>query len=196
MSPAEAAVNLFQAMLSHPAGIVLAIDEWSEIWSRVTTPDRKLALALPDMIAEVNKLASEPPAEVGAFPYVLSAGERRSFTANTIIRDPAWRRKDSEGALRISPADASELGVATGDRVRLVTKRDQVDVVVEVTGTMQRGHVSLPNGLGVSYPQRGGLGGIAPNELTADDDRDPFVGTPWHKHVPARIERIDDAPPL
>ena len=31
--------------------------------------------------------------------------------------------------------------------------------------------------------------GVAPNELTATEDRDPFVGTPWHKHVPARVER-------
>jgi hypothetical protein len=30
--------------------------------------------------------------------------------------------------------------------------------------------------------------GVAPNELTASDDRDPIAGTPWHKHVRARIE--------
>jgi len=59
---------------------------------------------------------------------------------------------------------------------------------------MQRGHVALPNGLGLGYPASGGAGdvttGIAPNELTATEDRDPFVGTPWHKHVPARLERV------
>jgi hypothetical protein len=56
---------------------------------------------------------------------------------------------------------------------------------------MRRGHVSLPNGLGVRYPDGDGLAatGVAPNELTGTEDRDPFVGTPWHKHVPARIER-------
>ena len=44
--------------------------------------------------------------------HVLSAGERRSFTANTIIRDPSWRRKDAKGALRISPQDAESLGLS------------------------------------------------------------------------------------
>ena len=34
------------------------------------------------------------------------------------------------------------------------------------------------------------IAGVAPNELTASEDRDPFVGTPWHKHVPARVERV------
>ena len=32
--------------------------------------------------------------------------------------------------------------------------------------------------------------GVAPNELTASADRDFLAGTPWHKHVPARVERI------
>ncbi len=54
---------------------------------------------------------------------------------------------------------------------------------------MQRGHVSLPNGLGVDYPGDG-VTGAAPNELTASEDRDPYAGTPWHKHVPARLEAV------
>ena len=30
----------------------------------------------------------------------------------------------------------------------------------------------------------------APNELTSTEWRDPIAGTPWHKHVPARLEAI------
>jgi anaerobic selenocysteine-containing dehydrogenase len=71
--------------------------------------------------------------------------------------------------------------------VRLVTRRAEVTVAIEITDTMQRGHVALPNGLGLSYGER--TTGAAPNELTATEDRDPFVGTPWHKFVPARLER-------
>jgi hypothetical protein len=31
---------------------------------------------------------------------------------------------------------------------------------------------------------------VAVNELTDVDDRDPFAGTPWHKHVAVRLERV------
>ena len=59
---------------------------------------------------------------------------------------------------------------------------------------MQRGHVALPTGLGLGYPDGGDGGdattGVATNELTASGDRDRFVGTPWHKHVAARVERV------
>ena len=66
----------------------------------------------PDAPRRVRR-ARRRAAPVGAddaFPLVLSAGERRSSTANTIYRDPAWRKKDQQGALRISPATPRRSG--------------------------------------------------------------------------------------
>jgi len=167
---------------------VFARDRWEDTLTRIGRA--RIELALPDLLAELDQLREPPdrdrPAEL---PFVLSAGERRSFTANTIVRDPSWRGKADEHALRIGPADAATLGVASGDRVRLVTASASAIVEVAVSDMMQPGHVSLPNGLGVSYPGTDGVG-IAPNELTRAGDRDRFVGTPWHKSVPARIERL------
>jgi hypothetical protein len=50
---------------------------------------------------------------------------------------------------------------------------------------MQAGHASLPNGYGLA-----GSPGVAPNALTSTGWRDAYAGTPWHKHVPARIEAV------
>jgi len=57
---------------------------------------------------------------------------------------------------------------------------------------LRPGHVSLPNGQGLEYPDvPDGLDiGVAPNELTSADDCDWFAGTPWHKHVRARLEKV------
>ncbi len=60
---------------------------------------------------------------------------------------------------------------------------------------LQPGHVSLPNGHGIDYRRADGSlehRGVALNELTDIADRDPIAGTPWHKHVPVRIERVPD----
>ena len=68
--------------------------------------------------------------------------------------------------------------------------------MVEIDERMQPGHMSLPNGLGLAYPDANGrevITGIAPNELTALEDRDGFAGTPWHKFVPARLEPLRTA---
>jgi anaerobic selenocysteine-containing dehydrogenase len=197
-TPFEAADKLFQAVLESPSGVVFAVDEWSDMASRIATPDKKLHVVLPDLLAELDQTmreAERPEARDTAFPFVLSAGERRSFTANTIMRDPTWRKTDVDGALRMSPADGASLGVATGDAVTITTKRGSVTVTVEISESMQPGHLSLPNGLGLAYPGDGGAKatGVAPNELTSSEDRDRFAGTPWHKYVPARVERASAA---
>ena len=189
-TPMEAAQSLFDAIVSSPSGVVFSVDGWEEVLGRIATPDGKIHLALPDLLEELQRLRDVGPSPVDpSFPFVLSAGERRSFTANTIIRDPAWRKTDAAGALRMNAADAGALGVGPGDRVRVTTRRGTAVTVVEVSDTLQRGHVSLPNGLGLSHAAGQETAGVAPNELTSSADRDPFVGTPWHKHVPARIER-------
>ena len=127
------------------------------------------------------------------FPLVLSAGERRSFTANTIFRNPEWRRKDRDGALRIHPDDAEAAGAIDGGRVRLTTRRGSAEVMVEISDRMSPGHIALPNGLGLDFPDASGervTTGVSPNELTRSQDCDWLAGTPWHKHTPARVEVV------
>ena len=183
--PPVAAMQLFQALIDSPRGLVFETRKWSHV--RPSTPDGRIRLALPELLAELGEL-ERPEESDGSWPFVLAAGERRAFTANTIIRDPAWRRRDADGALRLSPQDASELGVETGGRLRITTPRGSAVVTVEVTDSMRPGHIALPNGTGVTHPGAGG--GIAPNELTSAAWRDPFAGTPWHKFVPARLEVV------
>jgi anaerobic selenocysteine-containing dehydrogenase len=71
----------------------------------------------------------------------------------------------------------------------VVTERGSAEAIVEITDMMQPGHISLPNGLGTDHPDHGTVG-VAPNDLTSLQHRDWLAGTPWHKHVPARLERI------
>jgi anaerobic selenocysteine-containing dehydrogenase len=116
--------------------------------------------------------------------------ERRSFTANTIVRAPTWRKRDAAGALRIASTDSDALGLGDGDAAVLTTKRGCARVTVEITPMMRAGHVSLPNGLGVTETPGDVVVGVAPNELTSSEHRDPIAGTPYHKHVPARLEPL------
>jgi anaerobic selenocysteine-containing dehydrogenase len=184
---------LFEAILSRRSGVTFTVDEYDETWRRLATPDNRVNLAIPELLRELDELGADAARHDPAFPFVLTAGERRSSTANTIFRDPAWRKKDTAGALHMSPRDARELGLAEGGRVRVTTVRGSAETIVAITDRMQPGHVSLPNGLGLSYPDAAGhavVHGIAPNELTSSEHRDRIAGTPWHKHVPARVEAV------
>src|SRR5215469_9678522 len=182
---------LFAAILNHRSGVVVSVDPFAETWRRIHRG--KINLTIPELLPELRSLRDEPQSAHPDFPFVLSAGQRRSSTANTIIRDPKWRPKDPEGALWMNPEDASQLGVKSGGRVRVITKRGSAETMVEVTDSMLPGHVSPPNRTRTWYPDREGQefqNGVAPNELTTTEDRDWFAGTPFHKHVRARIEAI------
>jgi anaerobic selenocysteine-containing dehydrogenase len=185
---------LFEAMLSGRSGITFTLDDHEHAWDYISHSDKRIALEIPELLDELRELREASPMYTTAeLPLVLSAGERRSSTANTIIRDPAWRKRDAQGALRISPDDALRLGLGTGSWARVVTAAGSVETVVEVTDAMLPGHISLPNGQGVDYPDESGrpvLTGIPTNELTSLEWRDPIARTPWHKHVPARVEAL------
>jgi anaerobic selenocysteine-containing dehydrogenase len=185
---------LFEAILASRSGVTFTVHEYADDFALIGRDDKKIAIAIPEMLTETAALAQERPSlTTDEFPLVLSAGERRAYTANDILRDPSWRKRDAEGALRISLADAAAAGVGDGDRVRITTAAGAAEATVEVSDVMQAGHVSLPNGFGVDHVEADGRAvtpGVAPNELTSSQWRDAYAGTPWHKHVPARIERL------
>jgi anaerobic selenocysteine-containing dehydrogenase len=120
-------------------------------------------------------------------PHRLTAPLRRRDDGT--FEEIDWDTAIREVALRIHPGDALRLGLSDDGRARLTTRRASVEVHVEVSDRVQPGHVALPNGLGVDYVDGGGAG-VAPNELTGCEDRDWLAGTPWHKHVPARVEAL------
>ena len=188
-----AANRLFKAILGKPSGVTFAMTEPEHSWQAVRMPGNKIQLAIPELLPEIAKLAHSAPPHDAAYPFILCAGERRSETSNTSIRDASWHRKGLFGTLRISTQDAAALGCADGEWVRISTRRNTVNASLEITNDMPPGNISLPNGLGIDYRRADGTlerRGVSLNELTGTCDRDPFAGTPWHKRVPARVERI------
>ncbi len=190
----DAGNRLFDAIVDSPSGVVFTDDTWEATWQRIKTEDGLVNVEIPELLDELADLANDtPPGDDPTWPMLLSAGERRSFTANTILRDPGWRKKDAEGALRVSTADAERLGLADGGAARLTTKRASAVVTVALDETMQAGHIALPNGFGLDHVDESGqrlTTGVSTNEFTAMEDRDRWAGTPWHKTTPARLEPV------
>lgn len=185
---------LFDAILQSRSGVTFTVHEYDDDFALITHSDNKIHVDIPEMLTETAALAHTPAQHTSdRFPIVLSAGERRAFTANDIIRDPTWRKRDVDGALRVSVEDAQLLGLIDGGRARIVTAAGSAEATVQISDVMQRGHASLPNGFGLDFAAADGttvVPGVSTNTLTSSDWRDSFAGTPWHKHVPARIEAV------
>ncbi|MBL8420940.1 MAG: molybdopterin-dependent oxidoreductase [Dechloromonas sp.] len=179
---------LFRAILERRAGTLMSVHTFDDTWSLIRHPDRRIHLAIPEMLAELRALGSEMP--TGAdYPFILMAGERRAYNANQIYRDPAWRKVDRDGALRLHPADAQHLGLADGALAKCRSATGELQVMVECDDSLRRGTATLPHGYGQRY---GGNGPFGPqiNRLTASAHCDPLTRTPFHKYVPVHIERV------
>src|SRR5258705_11192422 len=133
----DAGENLFDAIVASPSGVVFAVDDYDETLRRIQTDDGRVKLSVPELLGELDALRLEvPPGDDPAWPFMLSAGERRSFTANTIIRDPSWRKLDADIALLVSPRDAARIGVVDGGQAPLTTKRASPVVAVALHQAM------------------------------------------------------------
>ena len=95
--------------------------------------------------------------------------------------------------LRIHADHARDVGLDDADALVVRTRRGSVRATVELSDRMRRGHVTLPNGFGLDLPAADGTTRrtvVALNELTDLERPHEFAGTPWHKHVPARVEPL------
>ena len=185
--------DLFNAILDNPSGVAFSSDSYEATWDRMRYDDKKINLIVDELVEEFRSLANEDPRVTNdEYPFILAAGERRSSTANTAMRDPEWRRKHPTTGLRLHPDDAATLNVEHGAQIRIITKAGEAISNVEISDSMLPGMVSLPNGQGLSWPGADADTdlGVYLNELTSVDDRDWFAGTPHHKHVRARLEKV------
>lgn len=179
---------LFDAILERPSGVTFTVHNYEDDFALISHPDHKIALEIPEMLAEIRSLTQTPSRlTTPQLPIVLSVGERRAYTANDIFRDPSWRKRDANGALRVSVEDAQALGLADGCLARITTAAGSAEATVEVTETMLAGHAALPNGFGLDYTGDDGrtvVAGVAPNALTSTRWRDPYAGTPGTSTCP------------
>lgn len=185
---------LFHKILHSPSGTHISEHRFEESWELIRHRDKKVHLAIPEMLQWLSKLpekASEEVKRKPKYPFNLIAGERRSYNANAIFRDPEWRKKDVEGALKIHPEDALAYGIDNGDWVRCFSKAGEIKIKTLLTEEVPQGLLSMPHGYGFDYPGHDASStGALINYLTATEDCDPLAKTPYHKNVRVQIEKL------
>jgi anaerobic selenocysteine-containing dehydrogenase len=188
----ESAEALFRAILDSETAVPISTHTYEEMWNLVRHADGRVHLAIPEMLAELGGLEGEldqaqAPSD---YPFILATGERRSYNANQIVRDPAWRKGDPEGALRMHPDDAERLGLAEGAAAVCESRAAAIEVRIRRDDSVLPGCLSLPHGYGMTVPDGEGgelEDGPRINLLTSADHCDPIAKTPYHKYVPVRL---------
>jgi anaerobic selenocysteine-containing dehydrogenase len=194
----NAGEELYQKLLDHPEGVLLCRVDPTENWELVRTPDKKAVLDTPELLDRFRGLEIPEDTDFrtrSEFPFILQTGERSDYTANTIQRDPTWRKKERDSYLRMHEEVAAQLGVSDGETVRLVTEHAEVLVAARVTDDIYPGNLSMPHGYGLLWEneETGELEphGVNVQELVSAQHRDRLSGVPYHKYIPARVEKVE-----
>jgi anaerobic selenocysteine-containing dehydrogenase len=193
--PLEVGTELYRRILAHPEGVEIArLDPETNLEEHIGFEDGLIRLAPEPMLGEIARAVAAVPSDDTAYPFVLAAGLRTRWTANTIQRDPKWRKgRGPHCTLNLSPADAKRLNVRDGDQVRVATNRGALTLPAQIDAKLLPGHVWMPNGFGMVHDADGKADGGNQNELTDVADRDPFTGIPHHRYVRCRLEPLGAA---
>lgn len=183
--------RIFQALLETPQGMWVGRVNPEENMETIRTSSGKIEVYIPEMEQKVIDLNHEVEAEelkMGSeFPLILNAGRHTRYNINTMMRNPQWNKGKLACAIAMSPEDADELGLSDGQEVRVSTEGGSETGVLQVSGKVRKGMVLIPHGFGLIYD--GKVYGLNVNLLTKNSHRD-FLGTPLHRFIPCRVEKV------
>ena len=192
----ELGCEMWRRVIESPGGVEIArLDRQRNLEENIGWEDGKIRLLPVGIVDELRRAVQSRPASDPEYPIRLAAGLRTRWTANTIQREPAWRKgKGSDCTLHLSAADAERLSLGEGNLARVSTRTGSVTLAVEIDKSVAEGNAWIPNGYGMwrpgSDPEEAELVGINMNELTDVTDRDPISGCPHHKSIDCRIESV------
>jgi formate dehydrogenase alpha subunit len=125
----------------------------------------------------------KPPAEVTDAEYPMFMTTGRAFMhyhSGTMTRvSPTLNHEGPEGYVEISPADAKEMAIKNGERVKVSSRRGEIQIKARISGKVNRGVVFIPFHFAET----------AANVLT-NSAYDPVAKIPEYKVCAVKVEKL------
>ncbi len=127
------------------------------------------------------KYSSQATPELAVrYPFILNTGSRLPMFIHSRTFRLAWTRSlRGEPAADLNTADAQQLGITQGDRIKLSTPKGFIVVQANLTATVQPGVVHMYH----AYPE------ADVNTLIDADYLDPISGFPGFKSLLCAVEK-------
>jgi anaerobic selenocysteine-containing dehydrogenase len=177
-----------------PGGVIGSDVPWGRFLScGLQTPDGRIDLAPPDLVAALPEALDAPVRTSAEFPFLLISGARRLASYNTWTHNiPALMEKMKGNWATLNPEDARPLGIENGSLVRVRSASGSVEIVAVVSEQVRPGVVVIHQFWGHHYDSGMRTSrtypGVNVNVLHDDRVRDRFCGMPVFNGTPCRIE--------
>jgi formate dehydrogenase alpha subunit len=125
-----------------------------------------------------------PPEELPdkEYPYMLTTGRIyvHYHTGTMTRRSPSLNKEVEEGFAEINPRQAKELGIIQGERIKVLSRRGEIEIKADLSERMERGMIFIPFHFVES----------AANRLT-NPAFDPIAKIPEFKVCAVKIEKVN-----
>ncbi|HVM40802.1 MAG TPA: molybdopterin-dependent oxidoreductase [Acidimicrobiia bacterium] len=185
--PGDLSLDLLER---HPHGVDLGPLQPS-LPDALTTPDGRVHLAPPEIVADVPRLAAALDRRTNG--ELLLVGRRDLRSNNSWMHNiPVLVKGKRRCTLHVHPGDAARLGLADGVDAEVASAAGKIRVPVEVTPDVMEGVVSMPHGWGhdvdgVGITVAKANAGVNFNILSDDSRIDPLSGNAVLNAVPVHV---------
>ncbi|MDB4960443.1 MAG: dehydrogenase [Myxococcales bacterium] len=160
---------------------------------RLATPDKKVHLASPIYLADLQRLQDRY--ETAVHHDLVMIGRRHLRSNNSWMHNSERLVKGPPRCtLLIHPDDAASRNLTDGDVAKVSTRKGAIEVPVEISDSMMRGVVSVPHGWGhglkgVKLRVAQTVPGASANDIIDPDRIDALSGTSALTGQPVEVRR-------
>ena len=181
-------------IVSHPHGLVYGTKEYGNARTALRTPDKKIVLAPGAFVAECRRLLTTAISSEFELPLTMVTRRRPTAMNSWLNESPSALKRLKSNVVEIHPTDAAEVGIGDGDRVRVTSAVDAIELSAVVSDAMRPGVIAIEHGWGSNIydPVGGGepvVHGVNRNLLTGTDV-DPLSHTATFNATRVRIEPL------
>ncbi len=173
-----------------PRGVVFHEEQpIRSVKSVIRTKDRKIAMADPRFVAELERLEATP-VEIAEYPLRMIGLREMNSHNSWMHNSPRLMPDKRRHHLHINPEDAAVLGLAEDDLANLASEGGEIEVQVTLNPEMIRGTVALPHGWGHSggWQRANAAGGSTSNFLASRVEQ--LSGISVLNGIPVRLEPV------
>jgi cysteine desulfurase NifS len=123
------------------------------------------------------------------FPLIFNSGARHNLDLHALHQSvPELSKEYPAPTVLINRTDAEKRGIANGDKLRIRTRRGEIEMYASVTGDIVPGAVEA-SGMGGGFSGSSEWRRACVNELTDLNNFDPISGFPAYKALLCEVEK-------
>jgi anaerobic selenocysteine-containing dehydrogenase len=175
----------------HPHGIDLGGLQPS-LPGRLQTANKRISLAPEVLVTDVDRLMNSNGENNAEYPFSL-IGRRHLRDCNSWMHNyEVLVKGKNRCTVMINETDAADLGLSTGQPVKVSSRAGTVELPCEITANIARGVVSIPHGYGHDRSDTNvsiatDHAGASINDLTDDLELDELTGNAAFSDVRVKI---------